>query len=193
MSFKSNIASYIGFFLVAISALLLCLINIFMGISFLVFTILIMVWYIRTKKRGDVYLKEVAKLTGCRFESGGTGYGCVVGLYKGRKLEVKVNNDYDSLRGISGFTLSYLTLDSAIGVLAGIKSFTSVKLQHRASVKKPYKLDERTIVDKNLILYLPPCSNITGLPTIDPKKLVAKIDDISREAEKIEFPPPPPS
>ena len=67
MSFKSNIASYIGFFLIAISALLLCLINIFMGISFLVFTIIIMVWYIRTKK-GDVYLKEVAKLTGCRFE-----------------------------------------------------------------------------------------------------------------------------
>jgi len=179
-------ASYIGLFLVIISGLLLCLLDIFLGIFFIVFTTLIMIWYMRTKRRGDYYLREVAKLTGCHFKSGGPGYGSVSGLYKGRMLEVKISNDYDALRGTAGFALSYSILDSAIGVLAGIRSFTSVKVQHRALIKQPYRLNDRTFVDENIILYLPPCSDVTGLPKISARELVTKIDRISRYAERIE-------
>ena len=59
-----------------------------------------------------------------------------------------------------------------MGVLIGIKNFTSIKIRHKAKVDKSYQLDERTFVDKEIILYLPPSNEVTGLPTCGVSSLI---------------------
>jgi len=144
------------------------------------------VWYLKTKKRGDAYLMEIAKRTKCKFKGGEFGYGSVYGPYKGRKIEVSVNKTLDTGRSLAGFAISYSLLQSAVGAVAGIKNFTTVKVEHRARIEEPYKMDERTFVDKQLILYLPESNEPTGLPKSSARSLVAKIDSLVEKAEEIE-------
>jgi len=186
MSVIENIAGYIGIFLVFVSVVLLWLVNWMLGLAFTVFVAAVASWYLRTKRKGDLYLREVARITGCEFQGGELGYGRVVGVYKGCRIEVCVNKGYDSLRGLAGFAVSTAVLDSAVGILAGIKNFTSVKVEHGAHVEEPFKLDDRTYVDKHLILYLPPSNGISGLPKISVRSMKRKIDEIVKKAEQIE-------
>ncbi len=181
-----RIASYVGFSLIIVAVALFWFIDIFFGLFFTIFVAAVLIWYLKTKKKGDAYMKEVARITGCRFQSGGFGYGFVTGSYKGRDIEIKVNKDYNSLRGLAGFAISSTLLNSAAGVLAGIKNFTSVKVTHNAHVEEPFKLAPRKYVDEHLILYLPASSEITGLPKLDAKSLVAEIDKIIKKAKQIE-------
>ncbi len=185
MSFE-RMASYIGFSLIIVAVVLFWLLDIFFGLMFTIFVAAVIVWYLKTKKKGDAYMRKVANITGCGFQSGGFGYGFVAGSYKGHDIEIKVNKDYNSLRGIAGFAISSTLLNSAMGVLAGIRNFTSVKVKHNAHVEKPFKLAPRIYVDEHLILYLPASSEITGLPKLDAKSLVEEIDKIIKKAEQIE-------
>ena len=185
MKIIENAASVIGFSLTMVGVILFWWINWILGLGFTIFVIAVIIWYLRTKKTGNTYLKDVARLMGCKFESGGFGYGRVFGIYKGRKIEVKINKDYDALRGLSGFLISSALLNSATGTLAGIRNFTSIKVEHNGSVIKPYKLDETTYVDKHFILHLP-SSMITGMPACDINSLLRKIDKAINTAKKIE-------
>ena len=170
----SDIISIIGFSLLGVAVILLFLVNWILGLLFSIFAVVVIIWYIRRKKSGDVYLKELARLIGCDFHGGGFGYGSVVGSYRDHEIEVKINKDYDSVKGLSGFIISSALFESATGVIAGIKNFASVKIKHAADIVEPYKLDSRTFVDKNLIMYLPP-SDVTGMPTQSVKSLIGKI------------------
>jgi hypothetical protein len=181
-----RIASYVGFSLVIVAVALFWLLDIFFGMFFTIFVAAVIIWYLKTKKKGDTYMKEVASITGCKFQSGGFGYGFVTGSYKGHDIEIKVNKDYNSLRGIAGFAISSTLLNSAMGVLVGIRNFTSVKVKHDAHVEEPFKLAPGMYVDEHLILYLPASSEITGLPKLDAKSLVADIDKIIKKVEQIE-------
>ncbi len=186
MRYSEIIASYIGFSLVAVSILLLWLLNLSLGLAFTVFVGLVMAWYLKAKRKGDAYLREVARRIKCKFQGGGPGYGRVTGFYKGYEVEISVNKDYDALRGLSGFIVSEATFNSAIGVLAGMKNFTSIKVKHKAHVYNPFKLDKRTYVDKHLIVHFPSSDEITGLPKCEVKSLRAKIDEIIEKAKLIE-------
>ncbi len=186
MKYSEIIASYVGFSLVAVTILLLWLLNLSLGLAFTVFVGLVMAWYLRVKRKGDAYLREVAKRIKCKFQSGGLGYGRVIGFYKGYEVEISVNKDYDALKGLSGFILSEEILNSVIGVLAGIKNFTSIKVKHKAHVNVPFKLNRRTYIDKHLIVYLPFSDGVTGLPKCEVKSLIAKIDEIIEKAKVIE-------
>ena len=184
--FAEKAFSYLGLFLVTIGTLLLWLLDLRFGFLFTVFVAIVMIWYIKTKKKGDIYLKRIAEITGCDFKSGGFGYGKVFGYYKGRKIEVSVNKTLDTNRSLAGFALSYSVLQSAIGSVAGIKNFTTIKVEHRASIREPYKIDDRTYVDKNFLLYLPESNGASGLPKSDVKSLVAEIDRLIKRSEEIE-------
>lgn len=59
--------------------------------------------------------------------------------------------------------LSEAILNLAVGALAGIVIYPSIKVRHEADICKPFKLDDRTYVDKRLILYLPLSGGVTGL------------------------------
>jgi len=112
---------------------------------------------------------------GYTFERGGFGYGRVVGKWREHEIEVSVNKDYDSLRGLTGFIVNSRTMNSAVGVLAGITNFTSVKIKHNKPIRS-LDLDKRTFLDDHLTLYLPECNRITGLPLLKPEDLVRNID-----------------
>ena len=186
MSFVKNVWSFLGFSFVAIGTVLFWLLNWMLGFVFTIFVAVVVVWYLKMKKRGDAYLMEIAKRTKCKFKGGGFGYGSVYGPYKGRKIEVSVNKTLDTGRSLAGFAISYSLLQSAVGAVAGIKNFTTVKVEHRARIEEPYKMDERTFVDKQLILYLPESNEPTGLPKSSARSLVAKIDSLVEKAEEIE-------
>lgn len=186
MSFVKNLWSFLGFSFVAIGTVLFWLLNWMLGFVFTIFVAIVAVWYLKMKKRGDAYLMEIAKRTKCKFKGGGFGYGSVYGRYKGRKIEVSVNKTLDTGRSLAGFAISYSTIQSAVGVVAGIKNFTAIKVEHRASVDETFKIDERTYVDKHLILYLPESNEATGLPKSSARSLIAKIDSLVEKAKEIE-------
>jgi len=186
LSFVKNVWSFLGFSLVAIGTVLFWLLNWMLGFVFTIFVAVVVVWYLKMKKRGDAYLMEIAKRTKCKFKGGGFGYGSVYGDYKGRKIEVTVGKTLDTGRSLAGFAISYSLLQSAVGAVAGIKNFTAVKVEHRARIEEPYKMDERTYVDKNLLLYLPESNEATGLPKSSVRSLVAKIDELVKKAEEID-------
>jgi len=186
VSFFKNIWSFLGFSLVAIGTVLFWLLNWMLGCVFTIFVAIVVVWYLKMKKRGDAYLMKIAERTKCKFKGGGFGYGSVHGDYKGRKIEVSVDKTLDTGRSLAGFAISYSLLQSAVGAVAGIKNFTIIKVEHRASVEKPFKIDDRTYVDKHLILYLPESNEATGLPKSSARSLVAKIDSLIKKAEEIE-------
>jgi len=186
MKINEKIASYFGISLTVFATAMLWWLNWMLGLVFTVFVLIVAIWYLKTKRKGDYYLKEVAKLIKCRFETGGLAYGRVVGSYKGRRIEVSVNKGYDSLRGFAGFIVSLAALESAVGILAGITSFTSVKIEHKAVVEEPFMLNDRTIVDEHFILYLPPCKGVSGIPRLSPKSLVDEIDKILEKTREIE-------
>jgi len=181
-----RVASYFGFSLVMIAVVLFWLLDWMLGSVFTVFVVAVMIWYLKTKKRGDDYLREVAERTGCNFKSGGFGYGSVFGDYKGRRIEVSVDKTLDAGRSLAGFAISYSVLQSAVGAVAGIKNFTIIKVEHRASVEEPFKINDRTYVDKHLILYFPESNEVTGLPKSDVRSLIAKINELIKKAEEIE-------
>jgi len=181
-----DIAGFLGILLTMVAIVLLWRVNWILGFVFSVFVLGVAVWYLRTKKQGNSYLKEVAGMTQCKFQRGGLGYGRVSGSYRGHKIEVSLSRGYDSLRGLAGFTISMVTLDSVMGVLAGIENFTAVIVEHKSLVKEPFKLDDSTYVDEHLMLYFPPSDRTTGLPEIDAGRLVTQIDNIIRKAEQIE-------
>jgi hypothetical protein len=101
-------------------------------------------------------------------------------------MEVTVNRGYNSLRGIAGFALSTMILESAVGAVAGITNFTSVKIRHRGRVDTPYQLNDQVFVDKHLILFLPRSHEMTGLPRISAKSLIKRIDGIIDKVITIE-------
>lgn len=186
MRVSEKIASFLGISLTVLATILLWWISFPLGLVFTIFVLAVIIWYLNTRNKGNLYLREVAKLIKCEFASGGLAYGEVTGSYKGRRIEIRVNKGYDSLRGFAGFILSSIALESAIGVLAGIRSFTSVKIEHRAIVEEPFMLDDRTIVDRHLVLYLPPCHGISGIPVLSPESLVDEIDGILGKIRGIE-------
>jgi len=186
LSFAKKTWSFIGFSLVALSVVLLWFLNWMLGFAFTIFVAIVVVWYLKLKKRGNTYLMEVAKRTKCKFKGGGFGYGIVYGDYKGRKIEVSVDKTLDTGRSISGFAISYSLLESAVGAVAGIKNFTTVKVEHRASIEEPYKIDGRTFVDKQFILYLPESNEATGLPKTSARSLVTKINRLVEKAKDLE-------
>ena len=186
MRAAGQIAGYVGFLLVAIGVVLMWLIDWILGAIFTLFVICVMVWYMNTKQKGDRYLRAVARLTGCEFSGGGVGYGRVAGIYRGHDMEITVNSDYNSLRGIAGFALSAMVLESATGAVAGITNFTSIKIKHRGRVDTPYRLDDQIFVDKQVILFLPISQEMTGLPKTSAKSLVKRIDGIIDKTITIE-------
>lgn len=178
--------SYFAIFLAAIATALLWLANWMLGLSFTAFMVVVAIWYLRTKRRGVAYLKEVAKRTGCKFQDGKFGYGRVSGFYKGYEIEVSVDGGYDALRGLSGFMISDTIFNSTAGILAGIKNFTSIRVKHKAHIEAPFKFDDRTYVDEHLIIYLPPSNDVTGIPKCKPPSLVARINRMIKEAKRME-------
>jgi len=181
-----SIMSYIGFSLTAIAIFLLWLVNWILGLAFTAFVVVVFIWYLKTKEKGDVYLKAIAKRTGCQFVSGGPGYGSVSGSYKGHQIEVKITKDYDLSRGITGMAISTVILNSLLGTLAGIKNFAIVRVKHRGEIDKPYRLDKQTYVDKSFIITLLPSDEVTGIPKIGIDSLISKIDELIAKAEEIE-------
>lgn len=181
-----SIISYIGFSLTAIATVLLWLVNWILGLAFTVFVVVVFIWYLKTKEKADVYLKGIAKRTGCQFISGGPGCSSVSGSYKGRQIEVKITKDYDPSRGTTGMVISTVILNSLLGTLAGIKNFATVTVKHRGEIDKPYRLDKQTYVDKSFIITLPPSDEVTGTPKIGVDSLVSKIDELIAKAEEIE-------
>ncbi len=69
--------------------------------------------------------------------------------------------------------------------MVGIKNFTSVKVKHGAKVAEPLHLDDRTYIDRYVILYLPVSDDVTGLPKLDAESLLARIDEIIDKAKEI--------
>jgi len=59
-------------------------------------------------------------------------------------------------------------------------------VEHRASIEEPYKIDDRTYIDKQFILYLPESNEVTGLPKGSARSLIAKINRLVEKAEEIE-------
>jgi len=186
VSFLENVWSLLAFLFVMVGTLLFWLLDWMFGLIFTVFVIIVMLWYLRTKRSGDVYLEEVAKRTQCKFKGGGFGYGSVYGDYRGHKIEITVDKTLDTGRSLTGLIISSSVLQSAVGGVAGMRNFTAVRVGHRARVEEPYRIDDRTYVDKQLILYLPESNGATGLPKSSARSLVKKIDEIITKAEEIE-------
>lgn len=183
---NEKIASLAGISLAIFGTFLLWLVNIFLGLIFTLFVLMVLIWYMKTKVEGNSYMKEVAKLITCDFIPGGLAYGRVIGIYRGHKLEIKVNKGYDSSKGLVGLGLSTIALNSVMGLLAGIENFTYVKINHEAVLDEPFSLDERTFVDSKTAVYLPPSNGFTGIPSIKPTCLVEKINEIIDTIEKME-------
>ena len=181
-----KIASYFGLALVAFGVALLWLVDWILGLSFSLLTVAVLAWYLFTKNAGDNYLKKVAAKIGCNFKGDRLAFGSVYGQYRGRKIEISVEKSFDTDRGLAGLALSYMLTDSLVGVVSGITNFTSVKIEHRARVKKPYQLDSRTYVDKSLVLYLPKSSSLIGMPSMTPEELVQEIDRVIEKLKVIE-------
>ncbi len=186
MELGEKIASLAGISLAIFCIILLWSISLLLGLIFSIFCLVVVAWYIRTKEKGNSYMREVAKLTGCSFIPGGLAYGKVLGIYRGHKLEVQVSKGYDPSKGLIGLGLSTIALNSVLGLLAGIRNFTYVKVEHKAVLDEPFSLDERTLVDRGIALYLPPCDGITGIPCANPSSLVEKINEILDTIEEIE-------
>lgn len=185
MSTVERAASYVGFGLTFIGVILTWMINWILGFAFTIFVLIVLIWYRKTKKKGDTYLRKVANLLDCDFINDKFGYGRVIGSFNGHEIEISVNKDYDSLKGLTGFVISNWALDSAVGALAGIKNFTSIKIKHNLDIKEPIKLNNRVYLDDNLILWLPESNSATGLPKISARNTVIKIKEILNKAEKI--------
>jgi len=181
-----EVMGYASILLTMVAVILLWLVNWMLGFTLMILVLGVGAWYLRARRRGDLYLKEVARLTGSRFHEGGLGYGHVSGSYMGRRLEVSVNRGYHSLQGLTGLTLSTTILNSAVGALAGIRNFTSVKLEHKGLVEEPFRIDDRAYVDRHLILYFPPSNRATGLPEMSPEHLATKIDEMVKRAKLVE-------
>jgi len=178
-----KISIYVGFSLTVVGAVLLFLVNWALGFVFTLFVVGVVVWYLQAKRKGDLYLKEVARSIGCTFEGGGFGYGRVYGTYKDHEIGICVDKTYDARRGLSGFILSEAVLKSAVGVVAGMKNFTRVEVRHKANIDTSFRIDDRTYVGKNAIVYLPLCDATTGLPKCDVASLTTRIGELVEEAK----------
>ena len=170
-----KIALFTGFALTIIGAGIFWMMDVFLGGVFTLFVIGVAVWYLRLKNKGNLYLKDVAVRLGCRFEGGGFAYGCVRGVFEEGEIEIRVCRDFNSLRGLGGFALSSVLLESAIGVLAGMRNFTCVKIRHCGRVKTLPHLRGRVFMDEETILYLPISNDMTGLPLLKAGALVLEI------------------
>ena len=100
MKTTEDIAGFLGILLTMVAVVLLWLVNWVLGFVFSIFVLGVTVWYLRTKKRGNSYLKEVAGITQCKFQRGGLGYGRVSGSYRGHRIEVASAKDTTHSEGL---------------------------------------------------------------------------------------------
>ena len=177
---------YAGLLLTGFALIMLFSANLVLGLATALFVALVLAWYLRAKWRGEAYLKALAERMGGRLEGGRLGYGRVVAVRGGRRVEVSVNSGYDSARGLAGLGVSVVLLDSMMGVLAGIKNYTCVRVWHRARVETPFRLGERTFVDKHSIIHFPYSHGTTGLPKCSVEALLAEIDEMIEKASYLE-------
>lgn len=172
MKLYEKIALAAGALFTIVGTTLFWLMDPFLGAIFTVFVGGVVIWYLKLKSKGNVYLKQVAKLMGCRFRSGGPAYGRVEGRFLDHEVDIRIRRGQDSGRTLGGFILSQALLDSTMGVLAGIRNYTRVTIKHQLDVEGVYELDRQTFYDENLLVYLPPCNEFTGLPLLDEVGLV---------------------
>lgn len=62
-------SSCAALFLIGVAVALLWLVDWMLGLGFSLFIAAVMAWYLQTKRRGDKYLKEVARGIKCGFLS----------------------------------------------------------------------------------------------------------------------------
>lgn len=181
-----NYIGYAGLFLTVIAVALLLSINLLLGVVMAGFVVLVLVWYLRNKQKGEIYLRKLAEKLNGRLERAGLGYSRVSALRKGRLIRISVISGYNSAYGLAGLGISWLLLDSVIGVSAGIENFTCVEIEHKAKVDKPFMINERVFADKRTIVYLPDSHSTTGLPKCSVKSLIKNIDGLIEKADQLE-------
>lgn len=181
-----NYIGYAGLFLTVIAVALLLSINMLLGVVTAGFVTLVLIWYLRNKQKGEVYLKELAEKLNGRLESEGLGYSRILASRKGRSIRISVVSGYNSIYGLAGLGISWLLLDSIVGILAGIENFTCIEIEHKVKVDKPFKINERVFADKHMIVYLPDSYSTTGLPKCSVKSLIEDIDKLIEKADRLE-------
>ncbi len=185
MNFLGRVFTIIGVSLTFIALILLWSVDILLGVSMSIFILLTFVWYLKTRRRGNSYLKRVAELMGCPFKRGWAAYGRVSGSYRGRIVVVEVKSGYDPSAGLTGLLASLATIDSSIGAVAGLRNFTIVRMKHQIPIDHPIRLFKGAYAVHGEAFYIPPCET-SGLPKITPSQMVSKIGELSNALDALE-------
>ena len=174
------VAGFIGILLTVFVIVLLFSVNLVFGSLFFLYVIIVVFMYLRLRRKGRRYLKELAQRTGLLFKGSLFGYGKLAGVYRGFEVEVSIESGYKPLRSLMGLSLSLLYLGSTLGVLAGLKNFTVVRIRHGMLVGMRVRLKSRLYIEDEFALYYPKSDGLTGLPKHDAKSFVAELNNVIR-------------
>ncbi len=180
-----KIFAYVGIALSIIGVAITYTLHWMLGLATTIIVIIAYLWWRNMKKEGDKYLAEFAKSTGLSYIQDNVVYGRIHGDYKGHEVSLTVTSDYNSDRGLMGFVLSDVFMQSAVGVVEGIENYTVLKLKHNKAVDEPYSVDKRTFVDKEVIAYFPPVGGPEGLPRISVISLREQLDRLVQIADEL--------
>ncbi len=124
--------AFIG--ILILGAIALCLsINLYLGLSLLIFSVVVVWWIFGVKKKKvDRAMAELAKDTGLSFNKSLLKYGTVTGKYNGIETEIGVYKDANSFGGM-GVIIGSLTGEGALASL-NIRNFTGIRMRHDLAV-----------------------------------------------------------
>jgi hypothetical protein len=180
-----KIFAYIGIALSIIGVAITYTLHWMLGVATTIIVIVAFLWWRNMKKEGDKYLVDFAEATGLKYIQDNVVYGRVHGDYKGHEVSLTVTSDYNSDRGLMGFVLSDVFMQSAVGVVEGIENYTVLKLKHNKVIENPYSVDKWTFVDRDVIAYFPPVGGPEGLPHISVLSLREQLDRLIKIADEL--------
>jgi len=185
MKASEKVFTWLGVGLSVIGVLITWSIHWLLGLFTTLVAVGAYLYWRRLTKTGAKYLREFAEKTGLTYIDDPISYGQVKGNYKGYPVSLAIINDYDSDRGIPGFLLTQSLFDSGVGAVAGIENIAVLELKHNKIVTKPRKIDERTFLDTEVIVYIPPIAKPSGLPDIPVEALKKRLDRLVKIAKTV--------
>lgn len=171
---------FIGILVLGAIALLF-LINLYLGIFVLIFTIGVFWWIYGVRKRKvDSAMHQVSIETGLSFTRDPLKYGMLKGTYKGFETEIGVYTDTDVFGG-AGVILTSLTGDAAFSTLE-IRNFTGIKMKHNSEIKEKKVISDDfpvIVADKDEIYMMLP------YVSVDPKEIKRNLNRLCKLATNL--------
>lgn len=174
--------AYIFLGLLVLLALGFCfLINVYFGIFFTFFTILVIYFVMGVyKSKVDKALEGVAKELGLSCRKHPLKHAIVEGIHNGYKTEIGVYSDLDGFGGLGTYLVATTGMGGGLASL-NVRNFTGIKIYHKLDVREEKVLSDNypVILKKDIILLVLP--HVSS----DVKEIVDQYRKLEKELKKV--------